>query len=167
MREHTGIKPEAVTVDPVLAVQVHTGSGTDPAELGDAFGTAFGQISEFIHAAGVEPSGQPRAIYTAYSPGEAEFTVAIPVEADGDREPEGSVLIEELAGGKALRFTHEGAYEELSSTYDLITQWMKDEGMLQTEEDWEAHAPIWEEYMNDPQATPAEDLLTYIYVPTT
>ena len=166
MEEHAGITPEEVHVDPVLAVQVHTESGTDPSEMSEAFGTAFGKISDFIQASGVEPAGQPRAIYTTYTPGEAEFTVAIPVASDAEGgAPDDSVLVDELSGGKALRFKHEGAYEELSATYDQITEWMQDEGMLESEADWEAHAPIWEEYMNDPQGTSPEELLTYIYVP--
>jgi effector-binding domain-containing protein len=37
--------------------------------------------------------------------------------------------------------------------------------MLESEADWAKYMPMWEEYMNDPESTPAEELITNIYVP--
>jgi AraC family transcriptional regulator len=40
-------------------------------------------------------------------------------------------------------------------------QWMKSEA------DWARYMPMWEEYLNDPDSTPAAELVTYIYLPVT
>ena len=134
--------------------------------MSKAFGDAFSKLDEFLNQAGVQPSGPPRAIYTAYTGEETEFTVAIPIQSGGEGgAADGSVVVGELPGGDALRFVHEGPYEDLSTTYDKITEWMKAEGMLATEADWESHGPVWEVYLNDPATTPSEKLLTHIFVP--
>jgi hypothetical protein len=36
---------------------------------------------------------------------------------------------------------------------------------MQTEDDWLRYMPMWEEYVTDPDTTPAESLVTYIYLP--
>ncbi|MGI9628429.1 MAG: GyrI-like domain-containing protein [Longimicrobiales bacterium] len=166
MTNKNPITPTEVQFQPVLAAQVYTASATDPAEMKKAFGLAVGQIDDFLQSTGAQVSGPPRAIYTEYGEGEAEFTVAIPLASGGEGgTTDGSVVVDEIPGGRAFRFIHKGPYPDLSDTYDQITEWMKKEGMLKSEAEWEAHAPIWEEYVTDPGSTPEDDLLTYIYVP--
>jgi effector-binding domain-containing protein len=90
----------------------------------------------------------------------------MPVSADVSRDVgEGPVTVGEVPGGKALRFTHRGPYPKLMQTYEQITAWMKTEGMLGTDADWAKYMPMWEEYLNDPESTPEDDLITHIYVP--
>ena len=36
---------------------------------------------------------------------------------------------------------------------------------MRSEADWAKYMPMWEEYMNDPERTPAAELLTHIYLP--
>jgi len=50
-------------------------------------------------------------------------------------------------------------------TYGRITEFCKSKGLMQTEADWARYMPMWEEYLNDPQTTPADQLVTYIYLP--
>ncbi len=166
MPQDPPLTPEKVEVQPIWAAKVYTQSGTDPSDIGAAFAAAFGRIHEFLESSGVQVGGPPRAIYTSFEPGEAEFTVAMPVVSGAEGgDPSGDVVVDELPGGSALRFTHRGPYSRLSETYDRITEWMKGEGMLQTEAEWEAHGPVWEEYVTDPETTPEGELVTFIYVP--
>ena len=74
-------------------------------------------------------------------------------------------FVDTLAGGKTLRFTHRGPYAGLMGTYGQITQFMLAKGRMESEADWARYMPMWEEYLNDPETTPEEELLTHIYLP--
>jgi effector-binding domain-containing protein len=166
MNRTQSLQPVEVQVEPVFAVQMDGECGSDPAEIAETMGSAFGRIHDFVGRRHLHLTGPPRAIYTEYSGGRAKFTVAIPVSPPaGEVASQGGVKVAKLAGGKALRFGHKGPYRDLRNTYGAITQWMKDEGRLQSDADWVKYMPMWEEYMNDPQSTPEADLLTYIYIP--
>jgi hypothetical protein len=47
----------------------------------------------------------------------------------------------------------------------LITEFLKAKGLIKTDAEWSKYMPMWEEYLNDPQTTPPEKLLTHIYLP--
>ena len=127
---------------------------------------AFGALMAGIQQHRLCPCGQPRVIYTAYSPQGTSFIVAMPVDRQPTDLPAHAALsVSNLYGGRALHFLHRGPYPDLRLTYGKITQWMKQEGLLQSEADWARYMPMWEEYLNDPETTPAQELKTYIYVP--
>lgn len=159
--------PETTQVPAVLAAQAHAQCGSDPSEIGEAFRRAFGKIDQLVQQTGAEVAGPPRAVYTAYGPEGTEFTVAIPVTGvAATEEAMEEAFVRELPGGTALRFVHKGAYERLAETYGGIAEWMISDGRMEDEADWESVGTLWEEYLNDPGTTPADDLLTYIYLPT-
>lgn len=160
-------EPTEVTLEPVLAIQVDQECGTDPGEIGGAMDAAFQTIVRFAGRHALQLAGPPRALYTDYGPDGVKFTVAMPVAPPPDEiHPDDGARVAEIPGGKALRFTHVGPYENLKATYDASTAWMKQAGLLESEADWANHLPMSEEYMNDPESTPPDQLLTYIYVPT-
>jgi effector-binding domain-containing protein len=159
-------EPEQITVAPVLAAQYSSACGTDPNEISATMGKAFEVLHHFAGTHGLQFASPPRAIYTGYDPEGIEFTVAIPIAAAPAADTdESEVTVGEVPGGQALRFIHEGPYPKLMETYGQITEWMKAQGMLESEADWAKYMPMWEEYMNDPESTPAEELITNIYVP--
>ena len=166
MTESAPLQPERVNVEPVLALKLEAQCGNDPQQIAQAMGQAFGTLGEFAQQRRVPFAGPPRAIYTGYGPEGTKFTVVMPVAADVSRDVgEGPVTVGDVPGGKALRFTHRGPYPRLMQTYEQITAWMKSEGMLATDADWAKYMPMWEEYVNDPESTPEENLITNIYVP--
>lgn len=166
MSKSTSLEPVEVLVEPVFAIQSEHSCSTDPNEIGAAMGAAFGAIHGFAAAHHLSFTGPPRAIYHEYGGGQTRFTVAIPIGAPPDQvQGEHACDVGTIPGGRTLRFTHTGSYSELKKTYDAITEWMKDEGLIHTEADWRKYSPMWEEYMNDPESTPESELLTYIYVP--
>jgi len=65
-----------------------------------------------------------------------------------------------LKGGRYAVTTHIGPYEKLNETYQkLFGQWL-------SQSDYEsADNPCFEIYLNDPESTDAEDLVTDIYLP--
>ena len=77
-----------------------------------------------------------------------------------DFTPGNGVDKQEVAGGKYAVLSHKGSYEGLADCYRwLYGEWLPGSG-------YEAKsAPPLEVYLNDPQSTPPEELLTEIRVP--
>jgi len=156
-----------VDVPPVLAAQIPGVCGPDPAAISRAIRTAFDELMSFVRQYKLSPSGPPRTIYTAYGPQGVRFTVAVPVAAPpAATRMIGSGSVKRLAQAKAMRFTHRGPYADLMKTYGQITEFLKTKGLMKTDADWSRYMPMWEEYLNDPQTTPPEELRTYVYLPT-
>ena len=82
------------------------------------------------------------------------------VTVDDDFVAEGEVSVQTLPGGEFAVVTHEGPYERLSQTYAaLFGQWLPHSGRELRSQ------PSLEFYLNDPEGTDPEDLLTDIYAP--
>ncbi|HYW43332.1 MAG TPA: AraC family transcriptional regulator [Bryobacteraceae bacterium] len=85
---------------------------------------------------------------------DAAVTVSRPVE------PEGEFGVLELVGGACAVLTHRGPYDGLGKAYQrLYGGWLPKSGYELRE------APAFEQYLNSPQNTRPEDLLTVIHVP--
>lgn len=155
------LQPTEVHSEPVLAAQVdlHCAANEIPGTIASGFGTLMG----FAARQGVGFGGAPRVIYTGMAPGGVDMTLAIPVTGTPVGMP--PVRVAELPAADTLRFTHIGPYDRLMETYNEITGWMVANGRMQSEADWARYMPMWEEYPNDPQTTPPEQLITYIHLP--
>ena len=70
------------------------------------------------------------------------------------------VVLEDLGGGDYLRFLHEGSFDHLDESHDVILR------ELLAHPEWQLRdAPILHEYLTDPDETPEADLRTHIYMP--
>jgi AraC family transcriptional regulator len=75
-------------------------------------------------------------------------------------EPEGEFGVTDLPAGRYAVVTHRGPYENLSKTYQRVYGgWLPRSGYELRD------APAFEQYLNAPQNTRPEDLLTVIHVP--
>ena len=162
----TDLEFAEVEVAPALAAQLSGHSALDPASIAQAMRDAFETVMHFVNGHKLVRNGQPRAIYTAYDSAGVSFTVALPVTGQ-PKEPLGEpgVSVEVLPPVRAYRFAHRGPYSSLPGTYGHIAEFLKERGKLKSNADWARHMPMWEEYENDPSATPPAGLLTYIYLP--
>jgi len=71
-----------------------------------------------------------------------------------------NIGIQTIMGGRYAMITHIGSYEDLSTTYrQIFGQW------LSQSEHEAADKPCFEIYLNDPESTEPEDLVTDIYIP--
>jgi len=166
MATATALEFTEVQVAPALAVQLDLECGTEPASIAAAIGEGFGSLMSFIGRHSLQVNNQPRAIYTACGPTGISVTLAVPVGADPPSSAvEPPIRVSTLPGTKALRFTHCGPYPDLAQTYNRITAFMIEKQWMASEADWARYMPMWEEYMNDPDQTPATELMTYIYLP--
>jgi len=74
--------------------------------------------------------------------------------------PEGEIGVMELAGGRYAVATHRGPYSEAGKAYQrLYGAWLPQSGYELRD------APAFEQYLNSPQDTKPEDLLTLICIP--
>lgn len=82
------------------------------------------------------------------------------VSVDDDYEPAGEIGVQTVGGGTYAVATHHGPYDKLSGTYaELCGQWIPaHERTIRAE-------PSLEIYLNDPESTPPEELLTDIHMP--
>jgi AraC family transcriptional regulator len=85
---------------------------------------------------------------------DAAITVNRPVQ------PEGEIGVMELAGGEYATLLHKGPYETLGRSYQaLLGAWLPKSGRELRD------VPCFEVYLNSPQNTKPEGLLTLIHVP--
>lgn len=82
------------------------------------------------------------------------------ITVDDDVAASGEVGVQTLAGGDYAVVTHAGPYDTVGRTYaTLFGQWLPHSGRELRSE------PSLEFYLNDPESTDPEDLLTDIYAP--
>ena len=79
---------------------------------------------------------------------------------DEEFSPSGEIGVATVAGGAYAMTTHTGPYNEVGRTYsEFLGQWMPRSGYEL------GNTPCFEVYVNDPESTPPEELLTDIYAP--
>lgn len=82
------------------------------------------------------------------------------VTVDESFQPEGEVGVQVIPGGEYAAAIHQGPYERLAETYNrLIGEWAPQSGRVLKS------GPCFEQYLNDPNSTKPEDLLTEVHVP--
>nr|MEE4266903.1 GyrI-like domain-containing protein [Candidatus Krumholzibacteria bacterium] len=82
------------------------------------------------------------------------------VSVDDTFVPQGEIGVQELPGGEFALVTHRGPYENLHHTYAaLMGRWLPSSGRRYKLD------PTREVYLNSPESTPPEDLVTEIYLP--
>jgi effector-binding domain-containing protein len=136
-------------------------SGTSKSEEGfTTIRNALKKLEEELRKAGITPAGRPLAIFQQFNPdGSFQYDALIPIE----RAPEGKTLLTNeirfgmTPAGKALRFSHKGAYEEIENTYDMIEIYLEAKGIT-------VQDPIIEEFVNDPKDAADVELELNIFV---
>ncbi|HEX8664124.1 MAG TPA: GyrI-like domain-containing protein [Beijerinckiaceae bacterium] len=136
-------------------------AGTSTSDEGFAtLRRAFRQLEDELARAGIPPAGRPLAVFQNFNPdGSFNYEAMVPIE----RAPEGRTLLSNeirfgmTPTGRALRFTHKGAYEEVESTYDMIEVYLEAKGIV-------VNDPIIEEFVNDPKDAADADLELNIFV---
>ena len=92
---------------------------------------AIDKINAELAKAGVQPSGRPIADFVQVNDSNFTFDAMIPIQAtpEGKTELADGVRFGMSPGGKALKFQHRGAYDDIESTYDLITAFLDEKGL--------------------------------------
>jgi effector-binding domain-containing protein len=94
--------------------------------------------------AGLKITGRPLAVFTETDDAGFKFDAMLPVEAAPDAKPGlgADVSLSQSPSGKAIKFQHRGAYDDIDTTYDAITAYLDEKGL-------EARNLFVEEYVTD------------------
>ncbi|MCG7845242.1 MAG: GyrI-like domain-containing protein [Methanomassiliicoccales archaeon] len=124
-------------------------------DVPQAMGGIFGELGPLL-ANEVKCTGPPFALYHSWSDDEVDMEVGFPI-AEGEIT-KGRVRTIELPAVKAAVAMHVGPYENLADTYGHMMTWITENG----------HHPadyMWEEYLNSPDDTPKDQLMTRLFWP--
>lgn len=120
---------------------------------------SFRQIEEALAKAGLQPAGRPLAVFTETTDDRFRFEAMIPIDRTPDPAP---TLGPEMRfgftpAGKAYRFVHKGAYDDIDQTYETITAYLDAKDVI-------AQDAFIEEYVNDPAGAADVNLEVNIFV---
>jgi effector-binding domain-containing protein len=124
-------------------------------DIPQAMGRIFGELMTVIDKE-VRCAGPPFVYYHSWSDDETDMVVGFPIVGEGITK--GRIGPFELPAVRAAVTVHIGPYDKLMDTYIEMLEWMKANG----------HRPagqMWEEYLNGPEDTPPEKLMTRLIWP--
>ena len=133
------------------------GSGT----WDKAFGIlldAFKKVDAYLDKAGLKAAGPAMTIYTSTDDKGFNFRAAVPLADPPKDPPGGDIAVGKSPEGRVLKFVHRGSYEELSQTYEAITNFLDEKSL-------DAKDLLIEEYVTDPVTTPEDKLVVNVFVP--
>jgi effector-binding domain-containing protein len=120
---------------------------------------AIATVRAEIAKAGLKPVDHPIAIFLEADDSGFKFRAAVPIGAapDGKTQLSDVVKIGLTPIGKAMRFEHRGAYDDIDGTYEAITAYLDEKGV-------DAQDVFVEEYLNDVKSPEDPNLQVDIYV---
>jgi effector-binding domain-containing protein len=120
---------------------------------------AQGKLRASAEKAGLKVDGRPLAVFTDTDDAGFKFDAMLPVDAKADARLDlgADITLAQSPSGKALKFQHRGAYDEIDTTYDAITAYLDEKGL-------EARNLFVEEYLNDAKDSSDEALQVDIFV---
>lgn len=147
---------EIVEAEAVEILYVSGKSSQEASDVAQALATAYEEITLFMASRQIELSGQPIAITRGWDEDGYQFDAALPV----NRLPEstiGNVKSGFSPSGRAVRYSHQGPYEEMLQAYEQLASFMAANSLPE--------GPLsWEHYISDPANTPTEEIITHIYI---
>jgi effector-binding domain-containing protein len=120
---------------------------------------ALAQIQSEMNKAGLTASGHPFTVFVETDDAGFRYEAMIPL----DKAPEGKseltkdIQIGSSPSGKAMKFQHRGAYEDIDATYEAITAYLDEKNI-------EAQNMFVEEYLTEPKSLDDQSLEVDIYV---
>lgn len=150
---------QLITAHPTTWAYVSCSTRLRPDQIKASIDDAFERLSASIARAGLSTHGAPRACYHYRSDGGMGFDLGYPIaSADAAAALAAGLNTGATFSGPALKATHQGPYQTLRGTYQALEKELKARG-------FEAGGDIWEVYLNDPDDTPPEKLVTEIAWP--
>jgi effector-binding domain-containing protein len=149
----------ATTVNvPARPVALMRGSST----WDDGFKSITGaltQIQSEMDKAGLKASGHPLTVFVETDDAGFRYEAMIPLEKapEGKSELTKDIKIGSSPSGKAMKFQHRGAYEEIDATYEAITAYLDEKNL-------EAQNLFIEEYLTPLKASDDASLEVDVYV---
>ncbi|MBL8589469.1 MAG: GyrI-like domain-containing protein [Methylobacteriaceae bacterium] len=120
---------------------------------------AFSRLANEVGKAGLKPAGRPLAVFLETDDNGFRFEAMLPIaEAPPGREQlTPDVRLGKSPAGKAYKFQHRSAYDDIDTTYEAITAFLDEKGL-------EAQNLFIEEYLTTPKESDDVSLEVDIYV---
>ena len=153
--EESSIKTEDVAAR--VAIEAH---GEAKWEEGYAkIGEAIARLRAAAAKAGLKETGRPLAVFTDTDDAGFKFDAMLPVDSPAEAKPDlgADLVLAQTPSGKALKFQHRGAYDDIDSTYEAITAYLDEKGL-------EARNLFVEEYVSEAKDSSDMALQVDIYV---
>lgn len=112
-----------------------------------------------IGKAGLKPAGRPIAVFLEADDAGFKYRAEIPIDAApaGKAQLSDVVKLGVTPAGKAMRFEHRGAYDDIDATYEAITAFLDEKGV-------DAEDVFVEQYLNDLKTSDDPNLQVDIFV---
>ncbi len=147
------------TVDLPARPFAYTEGKADKDEIYGAILNSLSVVKSAMDKADLKPAGRPLAVFVQSDDTGFTYHAGYPVAAapEGKSSLTDAVKIGQTPSGKAMRFEHDGAYNDIDATYDAITAYLDDKGI-------DAQDSFIEEYANDVKDPDDPNLHVNIYV---
>lgn len=152
------VMSQAVTVDarPVALIKGE-GKWDDAPKL---LAAALVKLKAAVEKGGLTPGGRPIAVFTRTDEQGFKFEAMTPLKKAPEGKPKlaDGVEIGSSPSGKALKFQHRGAYDEIDATYEAIAAYLDEKGV-------DTKDLIVEEYLTDFKGDEASvDVDIYVFL---
>lgn len=129
------------------------------AEGHTAIANAFQRLRAETQRAGLKAAGRPLAVFVFTDDMGFRFQGMLPIEEPAPPAPQlgAEFAIGKTPGGRAVKFEHRGAYDEIDATYDAVTAWLDDRNLV-------AQDFFVEEWLNDVASSSDVDAAVDLYV---
>ena len=120
---------------------------------------AFATLNDALAKNGLVAAGRPLAVFTATDDAGFKYQAMLPLAMapEGKTELTPDIKISETPSGKAIRFQHRAAYDDIDSTYEAITAYLDEKGL-------ESRNLFAEEYLKMTKTSDDPSLEVDIYV---
>jgi effector-binding domain-containing protein len=121
--------------------------------------TSLATIRAELEKAGLKPAGHPLAVFLQADDEGFRYRAEIPLDAApaGKNELSATVKLGLTPVGKAMRFEHRGAYDDIDATYEAVTAYLDEKNI-------DAQDVFVEEYLNEVKTGDDPNLQVDIYV---
>ena len=105
---------------------------------------SFKRIEDDLAKAGIKPTGRPLAVFMNTDDDVLQYEAMIPIESAPAQAPAGAegLRFGTTPSGKAYRFRHSGAYDEIYGTYEVLSAYLDVKDIV-------VQDPFIEEYVTD------------------
>ncbi|MGL4240094.1 MAG: GyrI-like domain-containing protein [Beijerinckiaceae bacterium] len=121
---------------------------------------AFRKLREEADRLKLPLTGKPQAAFISTDDHGFKYEAMVTLEQAAPQPPpklSGDLVFGQSPAGKALKFTHGGAYDDIDTTYEAITAYLDEKGL-------KAKNVFVEEYVTEPKASDDADLQMNILV---
>lgn len=117
------------------------------------------KLKAAVTQAGLKIAGPPLTVFTQTDDAGFSYEAMLPLveKPQGKTELSDVVKLGSSPAGKAIKFEHHGPYDDIDSTYDLITAYLDEKGL-------EAQDFFVEEYVSELKSASDPNLAVEIYV---